>query len=69
MKKTVAFVLVLIAIMAAFSACGKTYTCVRCEEQTSKAYYDLSASKQSVMCEDCARSYWMPMDYKRYRVK
>ena len=49
--------------------CGKSYTCHDCGESTSKAYYDMNAKIDKVMCEDCAREYWMPMPYQNYQVK
>lgn len=56
-------------MLASLTSCGKTYTCESCDKTTNKAYYNLSGTEDSVMCEDCARSYWMPFDYKDYRVK
>ena len=29
----------------------------------------LNAKIEKVMCEECARKYWMPMPYQNYRVK
>ena len=29
----------------------------------------MSGDLDYVLCEDCARSYWMPLDYTQYRVK
>ena len=51
------------------TACGKKYTCSECGTKTNKAYYDMSGDIDYVLCEDCARSYWMPLDYTQYRVK
>ncbi len=56
------------ATMLLLSACGKSYTCYRCEETTKKAYYDMAASKEQVLCEECARQYWIPLDYEKYKV-
>ena len=55
--------------MLCLTACGKKYTCYQCGTETGKAYYDYNANKDSVLCEDCARSYWMPLDYSNYKVK
>lgn len=61
-------VMVLILILATlFVGCG--YTCSRCDKATMKAYYTSSGDKSRVMCEDCARKYWMPFPYENYRVK
>ena len=68
MKKLVV-ILIGAVLLLALSSCGKEYTCNECGKKTSKAYYDLSAIEEQVMCEDCARQYWMPLDYRNYRVK
>ena len=56
-------------LLLTLSSCGKEYTCNECGETTRKAYYDMAAIEEQVMCEDCARQYWMPLDYENYRVK
>ena len=66
-KKVTALVLVLVLIMS-FAGCG-SYTCIKCDATTTKAYYDMSADKNRVMCEECARKYWTPFPYENYRVK
>ena len=68
MKKIAAF-LAGIMLLLLLCACGKEYTCIVCGENTRKAYYDMAASKEQVMCESCAQKYWMPLDYENYRVK
>lgn len=68
MKKLVV-ILIGAVLLLSLSSCGKEYTCNECGKKTSKAYYDLSAIEEQVMCEDCARQYWMPLDYRNYRVK
>lgn len=68
MKRIVILVLVIVMLLT-LCACEKKYTCYECGESTSKAYYDMSASKEYVMCEDCAREYWMPLPYENYGVK
>lgn len=70
MKKTwclLSTMLFIIIIM--LCGCGKSYICCDCGESTTKAYYSLNANIERVMCEDCAREYWMPMPYQNYRVK
>jgi len=66
-KKVTAFVLIAVLAMS-FAGCG-AYTCAKCDTTTTKAYYDMSANPDWVMCEDCARSYWMPLPIENYRVK
>ena len=66
-KKILLFFIIALTIM--LSACGETYTCKNCKENVSQAYYDMDASINQVMCADCARKYWMPIDYKTHRVK
>ena len=68
MKKLVALLLALVMALS-LTACGKKYTCSECGTKTNKAYYDMSGDLDYVLCEDCARSYWMPLDYTQYRVK
>ena len=68
MKKRLVILLSMILLLA-LTACGKEYTCITCGETTRKAYYDMAASESQVMCEDCARQYWMPLNYEQYRVK
>lgn len=71
--KKILFLICTMFFLLSLSACGSgsggSYSCKDCSKTTSKAYYDMSSSKESVMCEDCARKYWMPLDYKTYRVK
>lgn len=69
--KKLKLILCLMLITVLLSACGveEKYTCYKCGTTTSKAYYDLNATKDDVLCEDCARSYWMPFPYENYRVK
>ena len=69
MKNPILLLTLALAVMLCLSACGKKYTCYQCGTETGKAYYDYNANKESVLCEDCARSYWMPLDYSNYRVK
>lgn len=68
MKKTICIILMAIALLSTLCACG-SYHCYDCGKTTTKAYYDYSATKEYVLCEDCARTYWMPLNYKTYRVK
>ena len=45
------------------------YTCYDCKTSTSKAYYNANGNKDNVLCEDCARIYWMPLNIENFRVK
>lgn len=64
MKKIVVFLLVLVMLMT-LVACGKTWTCDECGKTWSgKAYYGYTTTE--TFCEDCARSYWMPLPYQNY---
>ncbi len=69
MKKFWDILLILGMILCALCACGQTYECCDCGKNTSKSYYTFEASKEQVMCEECAREYWMPLPYQNYRVK
>lgn len=66
-KKIIAFIL-LITLLMSFAGCG-LYTCYKCDGTTVKAYYDMSADLKWVMCEECARKYWMPLSIENYRVR
>ncbi len=68
MKKVIVTIVMSLLAALCLTAC-KSYTCCVCEKTTSKAYYDLGKTEYSVMCENCAEMYWMPFDYKDYRVK
>ena len=69
MKKIILTVVSVLVLALLLCSCGSTYTCCRCGDETTKAYYQMNADKNNVMCEDCARSYWMPLDYESKRVK
>lgn len=64
---TVIIVLFIIVGIVGNIGFGKRYTCSRCETSTHKIYYDLDG--QPELCEDCAKDYWAPFDYEKYRVK
>lgn len=69
MKKFIGIILVIGVLVCVLCGCGKSYICYDCGKTTSKAYYNMDAKIERVMCEDCAREYWMPMPYQNYRVK
>lgn len=74
MKKTtrikrMIFAIIGIVTLLSCIGCGKSYQCYDCKKTTTKAYYDMDADEEWVLCEDCAREYWMPFNYKEYRIK
>ena len=69
MKRNVILICAVLFLILLSTCGGKKYNCKDCDKTTSKVYYDMNSSKKAVMCEDCARKYWMPLDYKTYRVK
>jgi len=70
MRKKVLAVVLLIVMLMSITGCGfGRYTCAKCDATTMKAYYTMSANPDHVMCEDCARKYWMPLPIENYRVK
>ncbi|MBQ4517710.1 MAG: hypothetical protein II997_03885 [Clostridia bacterium] len=66
--KKINLCLLLIVFLCMLCGCGKSYTCYDCGKSTTKAYYNMDAKIEKVMCEECARKYWMPMPYQNYRV-
>lgn len=65
MKKLMVFTLVLVLLLT-FAACGGNYVCEECGESFGgKPYYGMAGDE--IMCEDCARSYWMPLDYREFQ--
>lgn len=63
LKFLIPLALLLIGLLA---ACGKSWTCDQCgKDFQGTAYYDYSGD--GTLCEDCARSYWMPLPYKNYK--
>lgn len=65
--RLVAILLLLCLALALFAGCS-SYTCYLCGESTSKAYYDFDMTKNRVLCPDCARSYWAPLDISQFKV-
>ena len=65
MKKWIVWLL-LVSVFATLAGCSfKNWTCDVCGKSfTGKAYYGWSYD--DTMCEDCARKYWMPLNYKNY---
>ncbi len=63
-------VLLIIAVMMCFFvACGnQKWICDECGTVfKGKAYYGWSTDE--TLCEDCARDYWLPFDYRNYEKK
>lgn len=70
MKKRLISIILIVASIMMFAGCGfGLYTCTDCDATTMKAYYTMSANPNHVMCEECARKYWMPLPIENYRVK
>ena len=70
MKKKVTAIILLVTLLMSLTGCGfGIYTCYKCDSTTMKAYYEASFDSKYVMCEDCARKYWMPFPYENHRVK
>lgn len=64
MKKLVLLALALILALS-IAACAKSWVCDECGKSfTGKAYYGYYTTE--TFCEDCARKYWMPLDYRNY---
>lgn len=69
MKKKM-FVLLACALLllSLLAACGKEWACDQCGKTfRGDAYYDYSQTM--TLCEDCARSYWMPLPIENYKKK
>lgn len=65
MKKTICILLVL-CMWLCLSACSKSWLCDQCGKLfRGDAYYDYTG--ELTLCEDCARTYWMPLPYKNYK--
>lgn len=70
MKKKVTVIILIIALTMSFVGCGLgVWTCAKCDTTMMKAYYGTGMNKDYVMCEDCARKYWMPLPIENYRVR
>ena len=65
MKKDIFVVLICILILC---GCGTTYTCARCKEEISEAYYD-PFREGTYYCEECAKKYFAPLPYMEYKVE
>lgn len=66
MKRICCFALTLILAIVMLTACGKNWTCDQCgKDFHGTAYYDYTETM--TFCEDCARSYWMPLPYQNYK--
>lgn len=66
--KKLLIVLVAMALASILTACSKSWVCDSCGKSfTGKAYYGLETTE--TFCEDCARKYWIPLDYRNYQKK
>lgn len=69
MKKRICLVLLIVMLMTTLSACGRKYVCSECNRVTKKAYYTYAFDENELLCEECAREYWMPYNYESFQVK
>lgn len=66
--KRVLLLFLMVVMILSITACGNRWTCDRCGKTFSgKAYYGMDTTE--TFCEDCARSYWMPLPYQNYQKK
>ena len=65
--KNVMIVFLSFMLVTLLLACsGSSYICEQCGQSSSgKAYYVMCGKE--VMCEGCARSYWLPLDYRNFQ--
>lgn len=64
--KFLAFLILALLLLTLLASCGKDWTCDQCgKDFHGDAYYDYSETM--TLCEDCARTYWMPLSYKNYK--
>lgn len=63
-------IVTLVLLALCLTGCGKKWECTKCDKEfRGTAYYDMGATQSSVMCKDCAVSYWMPFPYENYAVR
>lgn len=68
MKKSSFVVLLVFIVMSCSHGCApvKSYTCDICDEPfILDVYYGMGGNE--ILCGDCARVYWLPMDYRNYQ--
>jgi len=65
MKRMIGLALAII-MMLALSACGKHWTCGKCEKEFYGAAYE-DGFTDDVMCEDCAEEYYWPLPYEQFK--
>lgn len=65
-KRVLCLAALAIGLVLILAACGQSWTCDECGKSwTGTAYYDYSGD--GTLCEDCARTYWMPLPYQNYK--
>lgn len=63
-RRVFALLLMLILCCTLLTACVST-TCDSCDKSfMGKGYYGAWGDEH--LCEDCAKRYWLPLDYKEY---
>lgn len=66
MRKAYYVILFIVLLSTILTACGKNWTCDQCgKDFRGTAYYDYTETM--TLCEDCARTYWMPLPYQNYK--
>ncbi len=64
-NEKISYIITAIFIIAvAFMGCGKSFECYLCEKNATTAYYDIDGD---FICKNCAKTYWLPFDYKDYK--
>lgn len=73
MKKVMALCLLLVVLFLGFgflTGCGAQLECdTRNCEQTFRENQGFYGVFGQIMCRDCARQYWIPLDYRNFRVR
>lgn len=66
MRKLIFTLLFTITLIATLTACGGKFTCNECDESFSgTSYYGMGGDE--TMCAECAKKYWVPLDYKNFK--
>ena len=66
-KVKLRLVAMLMAVMFLLSACHPLRTCASCGREFRGSAY--SGVFGQIMRADCARTYWMPIDYRNFRIR
>lgn len=67
-KKVLCILLIILIILIFIGIkANQTYVCKECEKTTFTIYYDVDGDES--FCKECAKKYWIPLDYERFRVE